>query len=133
MGEAMKLRFVAESCGFELMLLPLLTGDSWEWVVTMKGKMAGSPVRQISNPHWLAYAYWKLKGCDQRSVTQDLYDAVKRRWVAVYKSKDKSVDPDWLDRLDINAPFDWESSPPDINRSDETDGEPAWWAGGGAA
>lgn len=129
------MRLRADGVGFEIVVYETLTGQRPLWVVT-EGKLAGMPVEQIGNPHWLAWAYWKLKGADQRAVSADLVKCLKARWLAIYHSKGRDVDEGYLDRLDPRVPFDWQESPPERGqRQDqaqdqaqgEIDGASRWW------
>jgi hypothetical protein len=124
------MRFLPESIGFEMVTMETLTGPQDMWIVTV-GKLSGMPVCQVGNPHWLAYAFHRLKGFDQRAVPVTLYEVIRKQWLAVYHGKGRDVDEKYLDRLDPAVPFDWSESPPDIGATvdkEAVDGlPPSWW------
>jgi hypothetical protein len=108
----MKLK--VEGTGFQRMDVDLLTGGKvTDWLVTA-GKLAGQPLSIITNPRWIAFNIWRLKGMNPAMIPSGLMESLRERWLSVYKfNVDRDVDPGYLDRLDPSIQFDWNESPPD--------------------
>jgi len=108
---ALDVQMTVSAMGLEKTTRMTSLGEKEDWLVT-EGRMAGNFLSMIKNARWLAYLYHRGLGLPGAYVPHDAMQAIKDRFTLLFYQHGEYVDPQWLDSLDPNRPFDWDESPP---------------------